>query len=296
MSEPVRDPMLDLEGDPQAYCTALTKASGSNFYYAFMPLAKPRRDALFVIYAFCRYADDIVDEEPDPDKARVALDAWRVEWQQALSGHATHPITIRLAQVMDDYRINPKLPFELLDGMAMDLGEVRYQDFDRLAGYCYRAASVVGLMCIRVFGCTHPDADRFAEAHGMAFQLTNILRDVGKDLEKGRIYLPQQELQRFGVSTEDLATAHYTPGYRALMAFQGERARSYYDQARRLLTQLPEADRKALLPSRIMGAIYEALLDEMWEREYRLFSPVSLSTPRKLYLASRGYLAHLLGR
>ncbi len=283
----------DIHAHPQAYCTALTKASGSSFYYAFMPLEKRRRDALFVIYAFCRFADDIVDEEQDKQIAATALAAWRAEWQAALDGHAGHPITVRLAEVVTEFAIDPALPFELLDGMAMDLKvPVRYPDFDHLQRYCYRVASVVGLMCIRVFGCTHPDADRFADAHGMAFQLTNILRDVGKDAAIDRIYLPQDELARFGVTERDLLTGRDSPRYRQLMAFQGERALGYYRAAADIANSLPRADRRALLPSRIMGTIYGALLADMAERDFRP-GTVSLSTPRKLYLAVKAYLAHL---
>ncbi|MBI5137142.1 MAG: presqualene diphosphate synthase HpnD [Nitrospirae bacterium] len=284
------------EGDPQAYCTALTRASGSNFYYAFLPLPRRRRDALFVIYAFCRFADDIVDEEPDRARAAALLAAWRQECAAALAGHATHPITQRLAEVVAEFRINPALPFDLLDGMAMDLEPVHYADFAALRAYCYRVASVVGMMCVPVFGCAHPDAMRFADAHGMAFQLTNILRDVAKDARNGRVYLPQDDLARFGVTIDDLARGRYTPGFRALMLFQCERARGYYREARAIARSLPAADRGALLPSRIMGAIYGALLDEMAEREFRTVAPVSLSTPCKLYLAARAWLDHLADR
>ncbi|MFQ5509790.1 MAG: presqualene diphosphate synthase HpnD [Leptospirillia bacterium] len=284
------------EGDPQAYCTALTKASGSNFYYAFLPLPKARREALFVIYAFCRHADDIVDETESPAQAEAGLLAWRAEWQAALDGHPMHPITVRLREVVAGYDIDPTLPFELLDGMAMDIGPVRYPDFDHLALYCHRAASVVGLMCIRVFGCHHPDADAFACAHGMAFQLTNILRDVGGDAARNRIYLPEDDLKRFGVSGSDLLEGRDSPELRALKAFEAARARGYYAEARRIARTLPKNDRKALLPSRIMGAIYGALLEEMSDRDFAPESGVSLSTPRKLWLAGRAWVDHLLDR
>jgi phytoene synthase len=293
----MHDCHADIYEHPQAYCTALTKAAGSNFYYAFMPLPRERRDALFVIYAFCRYADDIVDEEADKQVAAKRLDEWRDECHAALKGNPGHPITIRLAEVIEQFEIDPGLPFELLDGMAMDLATpVRYPDFPTLRRYCYRAASVVGMMCIKVFGCQHPDAMRFADAHGMAFQLTNILRDVAKDAEIGRIYLPQDELARFGVTEQDLLDGHDFAAYRDLMAFQAERARDYYKEAAILAASLPRRDQRALLPSRIMGAIYGALLDEMTERQFRTGAPVSLSTPRKLYLAGKAYLDHLGGR
>ena len=285
--------MPDVTRDPQAYCTAVTKASGSNFYYAFMPLPRERRDALFTIYAFCRHADDIVDEGDDPVAAASTLDAWREEWAAARAGHPGHPITLRLAQVVERFGIDPGLPDLLLDGMAMDLGLVRYETFDELREYCYRVASVVGLMCIRAFGCNHPDTDRFADAHGMAFQLTNILRDVGKDAQMGRIYLPAEDMRRFRVSEDDLTRGRYTTGVRELMTFQYHRARGYYGQADAIARALPPAERRALLPSRIMGAIYGALLEEMAEREFRLMHPVSLSAPRKLYLAARACLGSL---
>jgi phytoene synthase len=280
----------------QAFCTRLTKASGSNFYYAFMPLPRPRRDALFVIYAFCRSADDIVDEGDDPAQAATRLGQWRKEWQAALAGHASHPVTRALARVVAEYDIDPALPAELLDGMAMDLGKVRYPDFAALSTYAYRAASTVGLMCVRVFGCRHPDADRFAVAQGMAFQLTNILRDVGRDAAMDRIYVPEADRRRFGVTEADLLGGRYGPGVRALMAFECERALGYYAEADAIARRLPAADRRALLPSRIMGAIYRALLTEMADREFRLFAPVSLSAPRKLYLAATAYARHRIDR
>jgi phytoene synthase len=279
--------------DDQAVCTALTKASGSNFYYAFMPLPRPEREALFVIYAFCRHADDIVDEGDDPAVAEQRLAQWRKEWQAARAGQAGHPITRRLAEVVARYGIDPSLPDALLDGMAMDLGPVRYADFDALTLYCHRVAVTVGLMCVRVFGCRHPDAERFAVAHGMAFQLTNILRDVARDAAMDRIYVPADEMARFGVTEAELLKGRYGPRVRALLAFEAERAAGYYAEAAAIARRLPREDRRALLPSRIMGAIYGALLAEMEEREFRLFSPVSLSAPRKVYLAARAYLRHL---
>jgi len=234
--------------------------------------------------------------EPDPVRAEAALARWRNEWRAAINGHAGHPITLRLAEVVEAFDIDPQLAFELLDGMAMDLGRVRYPDFDALQQYCYRVASVVGLMCIRVFGCGTPQADLFADAHGMAFQLTNILRDVNRDARMGRIYLPADDMNRFGVTEQELIEGRDSPGLRALMGFQAERARGYYRTADDIARHLPKADRKALLPSRIMGAIYGALLDEMAEREFRCNPVVSLSAPRKIYLAGRAFLAHLTGR
>jgi len=280
----------------QAYCTRVTKAAGSNFYYAFMPLPKARRDALFAIYAFCRHADDLVDETPDAALAAQHLTLWRKELQAALAGHAGHPITRRLAAVVEQYGIDPKLPFAVLEGVGMDLGPVRHADFASLTGYCERVAGAVGLMCVRAFGCTHPDADRLALAHGMAFQLTNILRDVGRDAALDRIYLPQEDLRQFGVTERDLLTGRYTPGVRSLMAFECERAAAYYAEADAIARRLPAADRRALLPSRMMAAIYRALLTEMADREFRLFAPVSLSAPRKLFLAGTAYLKHLADR
>jgi phytoene synthase len=293
MPEPRRDGEAAAD---QAYCTALTKASGSNFYYAFMPLPKARRDALFAIYAFCRYADDIVDEADDPAQAAERLTQWRKEWRAARAGHAAHPVTRRLVRVVADFGIDPGLPDDLLDGMAMDLEPVRYPDFEALAVYCHRVACTVGLMCVRVFGCADPAAERFAVAQGMAFQLTNILRDIGRDAAMGRIYVPADHMARFGVTEADLLKGRYGPRVRALMAFECERALGYYAEADAIARRLPPQDRRALLPSRIMGAIYRALLTEMADREFRLFAPVSLSAPRKLYLAGRACLAHLADR
>lgn len=297
MPDAVPDIHSDLSTtDPQAYCTAVTRAAGSNFYYAFLPLPKERRDALFVIYAFCRHADDIVDDEPDRSVAAKKLDAFRKECENALAGNATHPISRRLAEVVKAFDIDPKLPFELLDGMAMDLGPVRYETPDALCRYCYLVAGVVGLMCIKVFGCTHPDADRFAVANGEALQLTNILRDVAKDAAIGRIYLPQSDVERFGVTEDDLLSGHTANGFVKLMDHTRKRAEERYDEAARIARSLPEKDRRALFPARIMGVIYRALLSELAEREYRLEPPVSLSAPRKLWLAAGAWVNHTLSR
>ncbi|MDH4228620.1 MAG: squalene/phytoene synthase family protein [Nitrospirota bacterium] len=292
-----RAPVTSAEA--QACCTAVTRAAGSSFYYAFLPMARPRREAMFVIYAFCRHADDIVDESDDAGAAARELEAWRAETRQALSGEAgaVHPILQRLAEVVREYGIDPGLPFVLLDGMAMDLEGVNYPDFAALSRYCYRVASVVGLMCIRVFGCTDPAAERFAVAHGMAFQLTNIVRDVARDAAMGRVYLPEDDMARLGVSRAAVLGGRFAdPELRRLLALLRDRAEGFYDEAAAIARALPTRERRLLLPSRIMGSIYRALLDEIAGRDYRIEPLVTVSAPRKLLLAGRAFLDHLLDR
>jgi 15-cis-phytoene synthase len=263
----------------------ITKASRTNFYYAFLFLPKAKREALYAVYAFARLVDDAVDQAVSPQAAEAAIARWRDELARAYSGAPEHPVARQLSVVAKRFRL-PKDYFDaLIDGVAMDLTHQRYETFEQLCRYCYRVASVVGLICIEIFGYRNPATKDYAIAQGMAFQLTNILRDITIDASKGRIYLPQEELARFGYGEAELLAHHYTEPFVELMSFQCERARAYYDKAAGLL---PVEDRRAMLASEIMGGIYRQLLDEIEARRYNIFEEkVRLSAPAKLLIALR---------
>jgi phytoene synthase len=279
-------------GSAGQFCRALTKASRSNFTYAFLFLPRREREALYAIYAFCRMTDDLVDEADGP-AVEDRLAGWRRELEAAVRGEASHPVTRRLGDTIREYRIPPHYFQELVDGMEMDLVKSRYASFAELAEYCHRVAGVVGLMCIEVFGYSRPETREYAERLGTAFQLTNILRDLGTDAARGRLYLPLEELTRFGVSEADILTGRLTPAFRSLMRFEVERARGFYAAAEAVL---PVVDRPRMLPARIMSAIYRRLLERIEAEEYDVFSRrIRLSRPHRLTLALACWLRYRLG-
>jgi phytoene synthase len=281
---------------------ALTKASRSNFYYAFLFLPKPKREALYAVYAFCRVTDDLVDEAlPVAAGADLAaatpglerLKCWRAELESSFRGEARHPVTQRLTEVIRDFRIPHSYFEELLNGVEMDLTKSRYTTFAELRHYCYRVAGVIGLMCIEIFGYRQPATRDYAEHLGTAFQLTNILRDLPADADRGRIYLPQEDLQHFGYSEQDLLERRITPVFSDLMRFEVERARQFYAAAR---ASLPEEDRRSMLAAEIMGAIYSRILRQIEARGYDVFSSrVHLSDAQRLWLALACWAKHRLG-
>jgi phytoene synthase len=269
-------------------CRTVTKASRSNFTYAFLVLPKPKREALYAIYAFCRITDDVVDETGAAavmpgDSPTDRLAAWRSELDAVFRGTPSHPVTRRLLEVLQSFPI-PRAYFEeLLNGVEMDLKQARYASFPDLEQYCYRVAGVVGLMCLEVFGYTRPESRVYAERLGTAFQLTNILRDVGRDGQVGRIYLPQEDLARFHYPEADLLAERRTPAFQALMRFESARAHAYYRAAQQAL---PPEDRPQMLPAEIMRAIYFRLLQKIEAHSYDVFSRrIRLSTARRLSLA-----------
>jgi phytoene synthase len=265
------------------YCAQLTRKSRSNFYYAFLFLSREKRQALYAVYAFCRSVDDVADGESLERDKPMLLDEWRRELDRCYEGTARHPITVRLAHSLQRFPI-PKEHFEeLIAGVEMDLTHARYPTFRELYEYCYRVAGVVGLMCIEIFGYRNPKAKDYAVALGVALQLTNIIRDLKGDADRGRIYLPQDELARFGYREEELLRGAYTPAFSALMRFAGGRARQYFDNARQLLA---EEDRRPLLAAEIMGAIYYRLLEKIEASQYRVFDrTITLPTSQKLWIA-----------
>ena len=265
-----------------AYCQNITRRSSSNFYYAFRLLSPERRDALFAVYAFCRFVDDITDDASRHDRAGL-LARWRDELGRVYSGTPTHPISCALADAVQRFPLAQQHFLDLIRGVEMDLTQRRYATFDALYEYCYLVASTVGLLCIEIFGHQHPSARDYAVDLGVAFQLTNILRDVMEDGRRGRIYLPLEDLRRFDCAEADLLSGGYSPRLGALMAFECGRARAYYLRGRGALA--PE-DRSSLAASEAMRLIYERLLDRIEARHFDVFGPkVTLPRYQKLTLA-----------
>ncbi|SFW27202.1 presqualene diphosphate synthase HpnD [Nitrosovibrio sp. Nv17] len=271
---------------PDQYCQEKAIQSGSSFYYSFLYLPAERRRAITALYAFCREVDDVVDECTDPAVARAKLAWWRHEVARIFDGAEggpAHPVTKALAAVAERFDLTEKRLNEIIDGMEMDLDYNRYADFETLKRYCYHVASVVGLCSAGIFGYRNADTLAYAQDLGLAFQLTNIIRDVGEDARRDRIYLPQDELSRFGVSDEDILHARETDGFRQLMEFQIERAEGCYAQA---YAALPAEDRRSQRPGIIMAAIYQTLLKEIRRDGCHVMRErVSLTPIRKLWIA-----------
>jgi len=268
---------------PEQYCQNKAAASGSSFYYSFLFLPPARRRAIIALYAFCREVDDVVDEISDPGTARSTLAWWVQEIERVYAGQAQHPVGQALAPVVREFGLERALLTEIIEGMRMDLDYNRYPDFATLEVYCHRVAGVVGLLSARIFGHTDPRTLDYARTLGLAFQLTNILRDVGEDVRRNRIYLPLDELQRFGVSVDDLIMLREDERFARLMQFQIERARACYARAMALL---PATDRKAQRPGLVMAAIYRTLLDEIEAGGASVLRERTALTPmRKLWIA-----------
>ncbi|MBK1679642.1 presqualene diphosphate synthase HpnD [Rhodocyclus tenuis] len=273
---------------PDQYCQQRASGSGSSFYYSFLFLPPLRRRAITALYAFCREVDDVVDECREPAIAASKLAWWRDEVTRLYHGTPQHPVTRALKPLLADFSLPQEQLEEIIDGMAMDLTNTRYADFSALSLYCYRVASVVGLLSAEIFGYQDRQTQKYAHDLGMAFQLTNIIRDVGEDARRGRIYLPGDELARFGVAESDLAAGRYSDAFTRLMSFQIERAEHYYAQA---LAALPAIDRKAQRPGLLMAAIYRTVLDEIRRDGIRtLTQRISLPPLRKLWIAARTWV------
>ena len=274
--------------DPNQYCEDKARQSGSSFTISFRFLPEPKRRAMTALYAFCREVDDVVDECSDANVARATLNWWRGEVAAIYGGTPQHPVCQALVSVVKQFNLPQEHLLEIIDGMEMDLDQPRYPDFKSLQLYCYRVASVVGLLTVEIFGYTDRQTLKYAHDLGIAFQLTNIIRDVGEDARRNRIYLPMDELQQFGVTAADILNANETDNFHKLMAFQIERARRYYRQA---FEHLPAVDRKAQRAGLVMAAIYQAILDEV-ERSgsHVLKERVSLTPIYKLWLAVKAWL------
>jgi phytoene synthase len=274
---------------PEQYVQDKAARSGSSFYYAFLFLPPPRRAAITAFYAFCREVDDVVDEVHDPGVAATKLAWWRKEAAQAFSGSPSHPAMHALMPHAQAYGIELGHLLAVIDGCQMDLEQTRYLDFPGLARYCHLVAGVVGEVAANIFGRTQAATLAYAHKLGLALQLTNIIRDVGDDARRGRIYLPVSELQQFDVKAHELlkreAPWGYSERFSALMRFQAERAQKVYDEAFALL---PAADRRTQRPGLMMGHIYRTLLREIEASGFQvLHQRIALTPVRKLWIAMR---------
>lgn len=268
---------------PQDYVQQKAAASGSSFYYAFLFLPRARRLAITAFYAFCREVDDVVDDVADPSVAQQKLLWWRQEVAQAYAGRPTHPALLALMPHTDVYGIRQDQLQAVIEGCQMDLGQTRYLDHASLQKYCHLVAGVVGEVSAAIFGQTDPATTAYAHTLGQAFQLTNIIRDVGEDAMRGRIYLPVSELQRFDVKAHEILKRTHSERFVALMRFQAERAHGLYDQA---LAMLPPADRRSQKPGLMMASIYRTLLSEIEHEQFQvLHQRIALTPLRKLWLA-----------
>ncbi len=262
----------------------ISKGSNSSFYYAFNLLSTEKRDAMNTVYAFCRRTDDIVDEGNDPHEVRYEnLHKWRVELEKALHGTSHYPLLNKLSSTIKKFNIPIQPFFELLKGMEMDLQRNRYLTFDDLQLYCYRVASTVGLMCIEIFGYKHESTKDFAVNLGIALQLTNILRDIKKDAESGRIYLPKEDLKRFNYSEKDLLNLTYNENFKMMMRYEVNRARYYFDKATESLNL---DDKGQMFAARAMQHIYSRILDKIVDADYDVYSnDVKASKLEKIWIS-----------
>jgi phytoene synthase len=268
---------------PEQYVQRKTAASGSSFYYAFLFLPKDRRAAITAFYAFCREVDDVVDETVDAGVAQAKLSWWRGEVASAYNGQPSHPVLKALMPWTEVFGITAAHLNAVIDGCQMDLEQSRFLDLPGLTRYCHLVAGVVGEVAARIFGQTQERTTSYAHTLGLAFQLTNIIRDVGEDALRGRIYLPVSELQQFDVKAHEILKRQYSDRFRALMAFQTQRALRTYEQA---LELLPQADWRAQKPGLMMASIYRTLLREIEADGYQvLHQRVSLTPLRKFWLA-----------
>jgi len=259
----------------------IAKKSKSSFYYAFNLLPAEQRDAMNTVYAFCRETDDIVDEGIFNDDLKFEnLRKWRIELEKSLNGHSEYPLINKLSKTIQKFNIPLEPFFDLIKGMEMDLQKNRYLTFSDLQNYCYNVASTVGLMCIEIFGYKHPSARDFAVNLGIALQLTNILRDVKKDAEKGRIYLPKEDLDKFNYKESDIFNSIYNENFQSMMKYQVERATDYFNAATDCLN--PE-DKKAMFAARAMQHIYYRMLKKIVSADYDVYNnKIKISTAKKV--------------
>ncbi len=268
---------------PQEYCQDKAAKSGSSFYYSFLFLPANKRNAITALYAFCREVDDIVDNHTNADIARIKLNWWRSEVDRLFSENPAHPVAIALRPAISEFNLSKNYFLDIITGMEMDLSKSRYADFNELSDYCYHVASVVGILSAGIFGYGEEKTREYAVALGHALQLTNIIRDVGEDASRNRIYIPQSELEKFSVSEADILNGIETTQFYKLMAYQADRADKYYKQAMDLL---PDSDRSRQLAGVIMANVYLGTLSKIKASGYRtLKKRISLSKLRKLWIA-----------
>ena len=268
---------------PDQYVQDKAVKSGSSFYYAFQFLPAPQRAALTAFYAFCREVDDVVDEVTDPGVANAKLAWWRREVAETFAGRPNHPAMKALLPHAEPYAIEARHLMAVIDGCQVDLEQSRFPDYACLANYCHLVAGIVGEVAANIFGRNSEATIQYAHRLGLAMQLTNIIRDVGEDARRGRIYLPVDELRRFGVSAGALLRGEYAAGFEALMRFQTERAQQTYDEA---LALLPAQDRRSQKPGLMMASIYRTLLREIEAARFQvLHQRIALTPLRKFWLA-----------
>lgn len=273
---------------PDQYCQEKAAQSGSSFYYSFLFLPPERRRAITALYAWCREVDDVVDETHDASLAQQQMAWWHGELKRLFAGEPTHPTTQALQPHLASCGLTQSMMAEVLEGMEMDLAQTRYLDEIGLDRYCHCVAGVVGTMSARIFGYSDPRTLEFAEKMGMSLQLVNIIRDVGEDARRGRIYLPVNVLQRYEVPAADIMQGRHSDRFVALMQYHADRARAFYKEA---LELLPPADRRAQRAGLLMGAIYQTLLDEIEASRYQVLNQrISLTPMRKLWIAWKTWM------
>ena len=276
----------------KAASTAIPTEATTNFYYSFSVLPKHKRDAIRTVYAFCRYTDDIVDEEPDDSRKVVLLRRWRTELGSALSNRSAMPLLNQLAATAQRFNIPVDHFYDLIRGVEMDLTRNRYETFEELEEYCRLVASSVGLMCRKIFGYRNESTRDYAINLGIALQLTNIIRDVRDDARKGRIYIPREDLERFGYGEEDLLAGRYTPEFVNLMRFECERAKQYFEKAHQALK---DEDKHYFFAARIMWSIYAHILRRIEQSNYNVLKKrISIPKFLKLLITIRYWLSHHL--
>ncbi len=273
---------------PEQYCQDKAAKSGSSFYYSFLFLPPEQRRAITALYAFCREVDDVVDESTNPDLARTRLAWWRTEVGELFHGTAQHPVTRALVPAVKTFDLPESRFHEIIDGMEMDLDQNRYASFEELRIYCHRVAGVVGLMAADIFGHTRETTLDYAENLGTAFQLTNIIRDVGEDARRNRIYVPLDDLRRFRVEADEILHGRTSDRFMALIRFEIDRARDFYARA---FAALPDEDRRSQRPGLVMAGIYQALLNDIETEPVDVLTKRASMTPiRKLWIAWRTWL------
>ncbi len=273
---------------PEEYCRTKAAKSGSSFYYSFLFLPPDKRRAITALYAFCREVDDVVDECADVDVARARLSWWSGEISELFHGTPQHPVTRALSEAVNEFDLPESRFRDVIAGMEMDLNHKGYATFEELKVYCHRVAGVVGLMAAEIFGRTQAATLEYAENLGTAFQLTNIIRDIGEDARRNRIYIPLDEQTRFGVDSTDILQRRSSTSFENLIRFQIARARQYYERA---LGALPAADHRAQRPGLVMAAIYQSLLNDIEARQTNVLTQRATMTPiRKLWIAWRTWL------
>ncbi len=291
MQPPSTNPALNLES---AYdiCRNITRREAKNFYYAFLTLPATKRRAIYAAYAFCRHCDDSVDEAISTNAKLKALTELQINLDLTYSGNASSPVYVALADVAQRYAIPQDYFQEIIIGVKSDLVKDRFQNFEELKGYCYSVASVVGLICLHIFGYEDDTAKEYAVDLGLAMQLTNIIRDVREDLDMGRVYLPQDELVQFGYTEQDLKNGVRNEAFIELMQFQSQRARKYFEQGFKLL---PYLSRRSRACPAVLGALYSNVLDRIEASDYHILeSRVALSAPQKVVITAKTWLGCML--